>query len=172
MIMKNKFLTIISIVILVLTLALSGCYEDKNNQNTNVKITYPLHPNAEETTYKNETIWNIMNVSSELNKTFYVTDTSVSDIVDWYSNKQNIPGYSFLDGGGSIISVEKDIDPNNISYGYVKVHKNNKTEGLFVFIIKGLEEMQLEKENLMGITTGPWNLIDSCGKTGNFTKAK
>lgn len=103
-----------------------------------------------------------------MNRIFYVTDSDISDIVEWYENKENIGEYEILNGGSSGVSIT-NIDLYNISYGYVKLHKDNKTEGLFVFAIKSTEEMDLEKENLMGIATGPWNIIKTCEKTGNFT---
>jgi len=167
--MNKRIVNMITGCFIASIFILAGCTSNDSNQDTKSNISYPLFPNAEQTTYKNDTLWTIMNVSSELNKTFYVTDSEISDIIDWYETRENIDEYEILDGGASGMSTT-NIDVNNISYGYVKVHKNNKTEGLFVFVIKSLEEMQLEKENLMGIVIGPWNLIDICEKTGNITE--
>jgi len=169
--MNKKIVNMITGCFIASIFILSGCTSNDSNQDIKSDNSYPLFPNAKQTTYENDTIWNIMNVSSELNKTFYVTDSEISDIIDWYETRENIEEYEILDGGSSGISIT-NIDVNNVSYGYAKVHKNNKTKGLFVFVIKSLEEMQLEKENLMGIAIGPWDLIDVCEKTGNFTSLK
>ncbi len=163
--MNKKILKGLTGFLILLILILSGCTSE------NTTVSYPLFPDVEQTSYKNETIWDIMNVSSNLNKTLYVTNSEISNIVSWYENKENIDEYEILDGGSSGIYLT-NIDPNNVTYGYAKIHKENKTEGLFVFIIKALEEMQLEKEKLMGIAEGPWDLIKNCEKTRNFTSSK
>ena len=142
---------------------------NSSNESINKNTPYPLFPDLELATYTNSTIWEIVNVSSQLNKTFYAADSEISDIVEWYENSENIEEYEIIDGGSSGISTT-NIDINNISYGYVKLHKNNKTEGLFLFAIKSIDEMNLEKENLIGIATGPWDIIKTCEKTGNFTE--
>ncbi len=166
--MNKKILNLIIVCFVIIIIILAVFTLNNTDQDIEPVVSYPLYPDAEETTYQNDTIWNIVNASSELNKTLYITDLKISDIIKWYENKANIGEYEILDGGSNGISIT-NIDPNNVSYGYVKLHKNNKTEGLFVFVIKSLEEMNLEKENLIGIATGPWNLIKTCEKTGNFT---
>ncbi len=160
-----KMLTIMFIVI---SIFLSGCI---NENKTEDKISHPLPGDFQNTTYENETIWKIMNVSSNLNKTYYITEKKITDIVDFYSDDTKNEEYAIKDGGASGLSYT-NIDTNNISYGYVKLHKNNKTDGIFIFAIKTMNEMQIEKANLVGIATGPWNLIDKCEKTGNFTQLK
>jgi hypothetical protein len=169
--MNKRLLDLVIVCSILLISALAGCISIDPDEDTTPNVPYPLFSNAQETSYKNDTICNILNVSSDLNKTFYVTDSNILDIVNWYENKENLGDYTLLDGGRTGISTT-NIDPNNISYGFVQVHKNNKTQGLFIFIIKGLEEMNLEKENLMGVVTGHWDLIKACEKTGNFTSLK
>ena len=170
---KNILRVIIGffIVIILVSAFLITRDPSQNVKPVKTSIFYPLFTDLEETTYENDTIWNVVNASSEMNKTFYITDSKITDIIEWYENKANIGKYKILDGGSSGISTT-NIDPNNVSYGYVKLHKNNKTEGLFVFVIKSLERINLEKENLMGIATGPWNVIKTCEKIGNFTSLK
>jgi hypothetical protein len=35
-----------------------------------------------------------------------------------------------------------------------------------------LDQMKVEKENLLRVVIGTWNLIDVCKKTGDFTSLK
>ena len=167
--MNKKIMNTITGCFIVTILILSGCTTKDTNQETEQETPYPLFSYAKKTTYQNETIWATLNVSSELNKTFYMTDSEIESIVNWYENKEHIGDYQLQNGGSSGLYLT-NIDPENISYGYVKIHKNNKTEGLFVFAVKALEEMNLEKENLLGVATGPWELINNCKKIGNFTE--
>ena len=181
MMVKEKIVKLIIICFLAFILIASGCITKKEvsdkTQDTpdETPSSYPIYPNVLTTSYTNDSLWTLMNASLELERSFYVTDSEIQDIVDWYLNEENIGEYDIKQGdehgGASIVSVT-NIDPYNASYGHVKLNKNNETEGLFVFIIKALEEMKLEKENLMGIATGPWNLIIVCEKTGNITELK
>jgi len=166
--MKKKIIQVVIVAIIALILLVAYLNIPDSNEITNNTVSYPLFSDLEQTSYKNSTLWNIVNASLELNKTFYSSDSEISDIVEWYENKENIEEYEIIDGGSRGISTT-NIDPYNISYGYVKIHKNNKTEGLFLFAIKSIKEMNIEKENLIGIATGPWDLIKNCKKIGNFT---
>ena len=174
--LKDKNVKAIIIYFVAMSLMLSGCItkQETTNNKENEKITiFPVYSNATKSTYTNDTLWVIMNVSLDLNRTYYETNTEIEDIIDWYLTEENIGEYNIKKGdehGGASIISTSNIDPNNASYGYVKLNKNNETEGLFVFIIKGLEEMQLEKKYLMGIATGPWDKIIICEKTGNITE--
>lgn len=53
--MNRKILTFLG-CLTTLMFVLSGCTSNNSNQDINPDTTYPLFPNAEQTTYTNDTI--------------------------------------------------------------------------------------------------------------------
>lgn len=170
---KRKVLTIIISLLIAITL-LYGCIEekqpDKNNKEIEdenkeevEKITIQIHQNFSKTSYQNESIWDEYNASSSLTREFYVTNTSIQEIVDWYTETGDIKDWAIKSNG-----IQADPEDFRIIFGYVKLQKNeevkNQTIGVYILTKEITDDMNLEYDVLVGFAEGQWDLIDSCGK--------
>lgn len=166
---KEKSIKIITIGFLVIILLISGCTSEEKKPNENkedseeIVLTSPMYTDIATTSYTNDSLWNAYNVSSNLKRAFYVSDSPIQDIVDWYSEANNVVDWTIKRTG-----IKADPDDLTIIFGYVQIQKNETVEdetiGAYIFAKKIVEEMMLEGESLIGIAEGTWDLIIGCGE--------
>lgn len=160
--MKRKLNKVIVVVLLITILSMSGCMSNKNfdsENSENSELSIPIYPDATRSSYENDSLWEEMNTSLSLERSFYESNSSIEEIIDWYSNSDNLGNWK-LEYSKKAATTK---DPFNISYGHVKMHYNYEI-GIYVFAIKNNESMGLSSQTLIGIAKGNWSLIEHCDR--------
>jgi len=150
--MNKKILVGFSFAISLLLL-LSGCTTPDNSETLYV-IQYPF---SEKIAIENNTLLDDYNVSTNLDTSFFYSNSTIEDIVDYYLVAENIENWEL---NRSKIYAEPD-PPIIISYGHVKL-KSDST-GAYIFVILNNNTIPIDADVIIGIASGNWNLVEIAG---------
>ena len=150
--MNKKTLFKLSILILFM-LIFSGCTTPENKETVYVN-QYPL---SEEIQINNETLLNRYNISSDLQVTFFYSNSTIEDIIDYYSIEENIQGWEL---NRSKLYAEPE-SPIVVSYGHVKL-KSGDT-GAYIFAILNNNTIPIDANVIIGIASGSWQSVLKAG---------
>jgi hypothetical protein len=126
----------------------------KTKEKDSIFINIPIFNNSTDITdFLNDSFWESINLYSNLNLSCYITNTSISEIYDWYLIE--------IDFNWQIKSEGKFANNESleIEKSYLKYQHQNESKGLYIYISKKPEYLDYNYENIFCIAVGPWDEI-------------
>jgi len=161
--MKYKALTIIIAVAIIVFLLLAVIVVTNNEsyvENEVYDLTITPYVNIKDVSMQNTNfLWEEQNVSSKLNKEIYFTDSSIQDVIDFYSD-EDILQYGDWTLKSTKVAATRE-DPFNVSFGNVKLQ--NETWGVYI-AIKKLDD-NAPANTIFGFAKGKWTNVEGCGES-------
>lgn len=162
--MDKKVLLIVIIVVFVTILLIAGCTSEDQKTNKNehdyekILLSAPIFTNVSTTSYNDESLWAEYNVSTSLNTAFFTSGDTAEEILEWYNEKENIVNWTVNRSG----IFSKAENPTVVSFGYLKLKSEDNLTGVYIFVKKIDETIDINDESLIGLAEGDWNLIYGC----------
>jgi hypothetical protein len=135
----------------------STCDDNEDNSYINLTIL-PTPTNFTLYLGSDNNLWDGLNVSETLEKTTYLTDITIEEVIEFYSNESNIQNFTIK---SSKVAATPE-DPFNVSFGSVKLEYNNT--GIYIVARSLNESLALDAEIIVGFAYGDWIYIEGCGE--------
>ena len=155
-------ITILLLIVIFFIIFIIQSHENNDNsseeKSDNNLINIPIFNNSTEITYfLSDSFWESINLSSNLNLRCYITNTSISEIHDWYLIEIDFNWQIKSEGefaNNQTLEIEKS---------YLKYQHQNESKGLYIYISKKPEYLDYNYENIFCIAVGSWNEIYTSG---------
>jgi len=157
---KNLLIIVtIAILVILLVILLSHSNENEDNNFSTKKdnktfMNIPIFNQSTEITDSlNDSFWNSINLSSDLNLSCYLTNTSILDVHNWYLAEI---GYSWQIKSEGQFANNETLE---IEKSYLKYQHQNGSIGFYIYIAKKPESIDFNFENIFCIAVGSWDEI-------------
>ncbi len=157
-----RYIAIIVIIVIVALLFLfinaefnkDDLLDNTTEKNDTSFMNIPIFNQSTEITDSlNDSFWNSINLSSTLNLSCYITNTSILEVHNWYLAEI---GYNWQINSEGQFANNETLE---IEKSYLKYQHQNQPIGLYIYIAKKPEVIDFNFENIFCIAVGSWDEI-------------